>query len=373
MKKIALIIALVLGLTMTLSSCGGAQDGDMRDISTMKLVKDMGIGCNLGNTFDCCGDWYSTGGTPQDVQRAWGSPIITQEIIQCYADAGFGVMRLPVSWTSLMDKDGNIQKSFLDNVQQVVDWILDSGMYCILNSHHDGWSEAFTEDYDKAMAKYEYVWNQIAKRFKNYGDKLMFESMNEVGFDDVWNSYAGDNGKDKAFEMFNSINQKFVDTVRASGGNNDKRHLLIASYWTSIERACDPLFKMPDDPANRMAISVHYYGPSTLCLLSADADWGKAKTDWGSEADYEELNMWFDMMEDNYTKKGIPVIVGEFGCFGDNKTLEVKQTWMLDVAEAAHLRDMCPVLWDTPGGELGRDELHWWHEDFISELVAVGK
>lgn len=373
MKKLSILIALVLTLTMALSSCESREPGEMRDITTMKLVREMGIGINLGNTFDCAGDWYSSGGTPEDVQTAWGSPVITQEIIQCYADAGFGVMRLPVTWTSLADKDGNIAKEFIDNVQQAVDWISDSGMYCILNSHHDGWADKIMEDKDKGMAKYQHVWEQIAERFKNYGDKLMFESMNEEGFDDIWNSYAGNDGKEEAFELFNSINQKFVDVIRASGGNNDRRHLLIASYWTSIDRACDPLFKMPDDPAGRMALSVHYYTPSVLCLIDSDVEWGKARTDWGTEADYEELNSQFDLAEEHYCKNGIPVIVGEFGCFGNNKSAEVKQTWMLDVANAAYMRDMCPVLWDTPGGELGREELHWWREEFIKKLVSVGK
>lgn len=374
MKKLALVIALILSLTMILSSCGRPY-GEMRDITTMELVKDMGVGINLGNTFDSAGDWYSSGGTPEDVQTAWGSPVITKEIIRCHADAGFGVMRLTVTWTSLMAPDGTIDKRFIDNVQQVVDWILDSGMYCILNSHHDDWANAFTRDYDKAMAKYEYVWQQIADQFKEYGDKLMFESMNEVGFDEIWSQYGGSDGKEKeqAYEMLNSINQKFVDTVRVSGGNNDKRHLLIAGYNTDIERTCDSLFKMPDDPAGRMAISVHYYTPSTLCLISEDVSWGKAKTDWGSEEDYEQLNMLFDMMDENFTKKGIPVIVGEYGCFGENKTDDVKQTWMLDVANAAYMRDMCPVLWNTPGDELDRSELRWRHEDFIEELVSIDK
>lgn len=369
MKKLTRFIAAATCAVMLLSSCGSTQSENMRDISTFDLVQDMGMGINLGNTFDCAGDWIAKDAV--SVQTAWGSPVITKEIIQCYADAGFGVMRFPVSWNTLIDDDGTVHKDFIDNVQQVVDWILDSGMYCILNSHHDGWSEAFTDDYDAAMAKYEYLWKQISDRFKDYGDKLMFESMNEVGFDEIWNQYAGDDGKDKAFEMFNGINQKFVDTVRASGGNNPYRHLLIASYWTSIERACDSQFKMPKDPAKRLAVSVHYYGPSTLCLISEDVSWGKAKTDWGSTEDYDELNMWFDMMKENYTDKGIPVIVGEYGCFGENKTLETRQKWTLDVAEAARFRKMCPVLWDTPGGELGRDALRWWHEDFIKELVAV--
>lgn len=344
---------------------------DMGTRTTMEFVRDMGIGINLGNTFDCTGDWYSAGGTPGDVEKAWGSSEITRETIQGYAEAGFGVMRLPVSWSSLMDPDGNIDPAFLDRIDEVVGWILDSGMYCILNSHHDGWSEKFPEDRDKAMRIYENVWSQVSKRFNKYGEKLMFESMNEVGFDSIWNQYAGNDGKEEAYAIFNAINQKFVDVVRGSGGNNERRHLLIASYWTSVERACDPMFVLPDDPANRMAVSVHYYGPSTLTLITQDVEWGKARTDWSSEADYEELNMWFDMLTDSFISKDIPVIVGEFGCFGSNKTRETCEQWMMDVANAAYGRQMCPVLWDTPSGEYVRFMQYFKHPEFIASLVGI--
>lgn len=183
-----------------------------------------------------------------------------------------------------MDDEGNIDKDFMDRIDEVVGWILDSGMCCILNSHHDGWSEKFAEDYDGAMKIYQKMWEQIAERFNKYGESLMFESINEVGFDSVWNQYGGTDGKQEAYDMFNKINQKFVDIIRGSGGNNEKRHLLIATYWTSIERACDDMFVLPDDPAGRLAVSVHYYGSSTLCLISEDVEWGKARTDWGSQA-----------------------------------------------------------------------------------------
>lgn len=373
MKKIlAALTAASIALAAT--GCAKKPDPDVQDMgtrTTMEYVRDMGMGINLGNTFDCSGDWYSSGGTPSNVETAWGSSIIDQPTIQGYADAGFGVMRLPVSWSSLMDADGNIAPAFLDRIDEVVGWILDTGMYCILNSHHDGWSEKFPEDYDKAMAVYENVWTQIATRFDKYGEKLMFESMNEVGFDSMWNQYAGTEGKKEAYEIFNAINQKFVDVVRSTGKNNPQRHLLIASYWTNIERACDPLFVMPNDPANRMAVSVHYYSPSTLTLLTKDAEWGKARTDWGSEADYEELNMWMDMMVDNFISKGIPVIVGEYGCFGGNKTREVREQWMMDVANASYSRQMCPILWDTPSGEYTRYLQYWKYPEFIAELVGI--
>ena len=338
------------------------------DRTTMEIVDDMGTGINLGNTFDSTGNWF------HDVpgqETAWGSPIITEKMIKGYADAGFGVMRLPVSWTVLMDDEGNINAEFIDRVEEVVNWILDSGMYCILNSHHDGWSEKFYDDEAAAMELYEKMWKQICERFKDYGEKLMFESMNEVGFDNMWNRYGGTQGKAEAFELFNKINQKFVDIVRASGGNNGERHLLIAAYWTDFVHACDELFEMPEDPKGRCAVSVHYYTPSTFCILSEDADWGKARSDWGSEADYDELNTHFDMMKENYIDKGIPVIVGEYGCTTSNKTREVAELWLNSVTEAALERDMCPVLWDTPGGEYDREKAEFKHPDFIKKLTAI--
>lgn len=369
-KIISVVIALTMIMTAaSLCACASSPaQSEIGERTTMEIVEDMGVGINLGNTFDSTGDWF------HDVpgqETAWGSPIITKKIIQGYADAGFGVMRLPVSWTVLMDKDGSINADFIDRVEEVAGWILDSGMYCILNSHHDGWSEKFYDDEAAAMELYEKMWKQICERFKDYGEKLMFESMNEVGFDKLWNRYGGTQGKAEAFDMFNKINQKFVDIVRASGGNNGERHLLIAAYWTDINLACDEMFKMPDDPEGRCAVSVHYYTPATFCILSEDADWGKARTDWGSEADYNELNTQFGMMKEHYIDKGIPVIVGEFGCATSNKSREVAELWLNSVTEAALSGKLCPVLWDTPGGEYDREKAEFKYPDFMKNLTAL--
>lgn len=368
-KLTSVILAAFTAVSLILCGCG--QNKEDFSHTTVEFVEDMGLGINLGNTFDCTGDWISKDVTSQET--AWGSPVITKKMIDGYAKAGFKVMRLPVSWTFLMDGDGNIDPDFMNRIDEVVGWILDSGMKCILNTHHDDWHTKFQNDYEGAMSVYEKMWTQICSRFEKYGENLMFESMNEEGFDDVWNQYGGAVGKAEAFEMFNKINQKFVDTVRSGGENNSLRHLLIASYWTNINHACDELFKMPDDPAERCAVSVHYYTPSTLCILSEDADWGKAKTDWGSDADYQELNMWFDMIKEHYTDKGIPVIVGEYGCFGDNKTRDVIEQWTYDVASAAISRNICPILWDTVGDEYDRDRAEFRRPEFIKKLIALGE
>ena len=366
MKIISMITAVILALTM-LVSCGNEK---MSDQTTAEFVKSMGVGINLGNTFDTTGDWIAKEVSAQET--GWGSPIITKDIIKCYAESGFGVMRLPVSWTFLMDENGGINPDFMDRIDKVVGWIIDSGMICILNSHHDDWSDKFCEDFDGTMEIYTNMWKQICKRFKKYGENLMFESMNEVGMDGIWDRFGGKtDGKDTAFEMFNKINQAFVDTVRSSGGLNAERHLLIASYWTDIELACNGLFIMPDDPAGKCAVSVHYYTPATFCILSEDADWGKARTDWGSEADYNELNTQFDMMKEHYIDKGIPVIVGEFGCATSNKSREVAELWLNSVTEAALSGKLCPVLWDTPGGEYDREKAEFKYPDFMKNLTAL--
>ncbi|MGN0600868.1 MAG: cellulase family glycosylhydrolase [Oscillospiraceae bacterium] len=363
--------------TATTAATESEQDNSMRDITTMELVREMGYGINLGNTFEACGDWIN-GKTPNDFQQAWGSPIITEEIIQTYADAGFGVLRIPVAWSNMISDDGKytIAPEYIDRVKEVVDWTLDSGMYAIINIHWDGgWVNEFPENKEESMKHFTAMWTQIAAAFEDYPDTLMFEGQNEeLGWDSIWNPWGGtEDQKKESYALVNEVNQAFVDTIRADGGNNPRRHLLISGYNTGIDRSCDPLFKMPDDPAGRMALSVHYYTPSTLCILDKDASWGKAITEWGSDKDLKELDDNMKLLKENYIDKGIPVIVGEYGCFGDNKEREVKEKWMLTVSKAMYDIGACPVLWDTPGGECDRPNAKFSDPDFIAKLIEPAK
>jgi endoglucanase len=320
----------------------------MRGMTTMELVYDMGIGINLGNTLEACGDWIR-GRVVRDFETAWGSPIITEELIKGYADAGFGVVRIPVAWSNLMEDDYTIHPALMNRVEQITQWVLQHGMYAIVNIHWDGgWWSDFPFDYDKCMHKYITIWEQIAERFKNYGDKLMFESANEeLGWDSLWNRWSGsDNGKARSYEILNDVNQAFVDLVRASGGNNAKRHLLIAGYHTDIALTCDPYFVMPQDPENRCAVSVHYYTPPTFAILDKDASWGRVRTSWGTENDYRELERYMDMVKTTFIDNGIPVILGEFGSATRGKEEGSVLRYITAVCEAAFIRGICPVLWD---------------------------
>ncbi len=366
-------MALSFSLLCTLLTGCGEPKGEMRDMSTMEIVKDMGLGINLGNTFESCGSWINASSVT-NYETGWGSPVITEEIIKGYADSGFGVLRVPVAWSNMMTGNYDINPEYLARVKQVVDWALNSGMYVILNIHWDGgWWEKFAgKDKDECMYKYERIWTQLTEEFKDYSDKLMFESLNEEGcWDSLWNRYSGEGDKNAAYDLLNEINQKFVDLVRASGGNNKKRHLLIAGYGTDIALTCDELYKMPDDPQNRCAVSVHYYTPSTFAILEKDASWGKCRTDWGTQADMAELEKNMDMMKEHFVDKGIPVIIGEYGCPVKNKDKDSIKKYLTSVCEAAYDRNMCPVLWDVTDAFYSRTDCSFKDAEILKGLMDV--
>ena len=375
----ASLLAVATAITMT--ACAdqipvkGSESTTMREMSTMEIVKDMGIGINLGNTLEACGNWISADGGVSGYETAWGSPIITEEMIKGYKDAGFGVLRVPVAWSNLMLDDYVIHPDYIARVKQIVNWALDSELYVVMNIHWDnGWFSDFADDAkrDEAFKKYEKIWTQLSEEFKNYSDYLMFESLNEEGgWESIWNRYSNQGDKAKSYGILNDINQRFVDIVRKSGGNNEKRHLLIAGYNTDIDLTCDEMFKMPTDPINRMAVSVHYYTPSTFAILEKDADWGKAKTEWGNEKDVAELAKYMDMMKTTFYDKGVPVIIGEYGCAQKNKTAEMVNLYLTSVCKAAYERGLCPVLWDVTDAHYNREECKFIDNNLLEGLMSV--
>lgn len=349
--------------------------GTMRNITTMQLVREMGVGINLGNTLESTGSWINNSSV-SNYETAWGSPVITKNMIQGYAKEGFGVLRIPVAWSNMMGDNYTINTAYMARVKEITDWALDSGMYVILNIHWDGgWFENFPTDKNNCMYKYERIWTQICATFKNYGDHLMFESFNEEGnWSNVWNIYSGTSGsgKNTAYSLLNEINQKFVNVVRSSGGNNYKRHLLIAGYNTDIQLTCDSLFKMPTDSSNRLAVSIHYYTPSTFAILEKDESWGKMRTDWGSAADYAELNSNMDLLKTRFIDKGIPVIMGEFGITAtNNKSSDTIRLYLSSVCKAAYSRQIAPVLWDITGLFYNRSTCKMNDQLLLQQLMSA--
>lgn len=377
MKFSAITALIYAGTIMFSSNCiVTSAESDMRDMTTMEIVRDMGVGINLGNTFESCGDWIAQwgDGTPKSYETAWGSPEITQDMIQGYADEGFGVIRIPVAWSNMMGENYTISSEYLARVKQVVDWSLDTGMYVILNIHYDnGWWSDFPTKKDECMKKYTRVWEQLTDAFGDYDDKLMFESLNEEGgWDSVWNQWTGtEDQKKQSYALLNEINQKFVDIVRSSGKNNTERHLLIAGYKTDVALTCDPLFEMPEDSAGRCAVSVHYYTPSPFAILEEDADWAKMRSTWGTDEDFKELDNNMTMLKTTFIDNGIPVIIGEYGCPKKNKDADSVRLFLSSVCETAYENQLCPVLWDISELHYDRNNCKMYDEELKNSIMSV--
>jgi endoglucanase len=274
-------------------------------------------------------------------------------MIDGYAAAGFKTVRIPVAWSNLMagNNDGGtytISTALLNRVQEVTDWVLANGMYAIINVHWDGgWWEKFPTDSTECMRKYLRIWEQVGHHFRNYNDYVLFASLNEEG---VWKDIP----IQRAYGLLNTINQAFVNIIRSQGGNNPQRHLQVQGYETNIDRTIDPMFQMPTDSRNRLAVSVHYYDPFAFTHISEPVNWGgiiNPRTTWGTTADYNELNGYVSKMRTNFVDKGVPVIIGEYGVASwDAKFVREQESvrnYTIAVAKAFYDAGMLPVLWDV--------------------------
>lgn len=344
--------------------------GKMRNITSQQLVEDMTFGWNLGNTLDVCqADRDGDGKINEHVEAGekvdetlWGNPKATKDLFTSLKKNGVNAVRIPVTWRDHMDSNGNIDREWMDRVQQVVDYAYSQGMYVIINVHHDGggdpkfgaWIiEESQKDYNTFLKKYKNVWKQIAERFKNYSDYLIFESMNEVGFDTLYNKNKAD-----AYNLINKINQDFVDIIRATGGNNAKRHLLIAGYYTDIERTCDSLYKMPDDKAGRCILSVHYYTPWDFCTCDR-------KHTWGTNSEVRQMETLIGKMKKNFVDKGIPVIIGEYAASGSDLSSCIFFIEKLNKLCSDY--GIATFIWDS-GSQVNRKTYKWRTPQYLEAL-----
>ena len=344
-----------------------SDNGVMRTgIDAYDIVKEMGAGTNLGNTLESCGTWIDTSNT-SNYETAWGQPVTTQEMIDGMKAAGFDSIRIPVAWSNMMADDGTytINEKYFNRVETVLNYALNADMYVIINIHFDsGWWARFgskTEQERKdAMTKYKTMWTQIANRFQEYSDRLIFESANEElgtrlnSTDDYKGSgYYAKDDLDSLYKLTNEINQTFVDIVRSTGGNNARRFLLIAGYDTDISKTCDLRYKMPTDTIDsHLMVSIHYYSPATYCIADNPKNsWGYDAS-WGTDEDIKALQSELSQMRISFVNKGYPVIIGEYGVtdtkISENNFVrkEGRDLFFRSVCEFALENNMCPILWD---------------------------
>jgi endoglucanase len=318
------------------------------ELDAWTAVARMTPGINIGNTLENTTRW----------ETGWGNPPITREYVHSLARLGFKTVRLPVAWDTYAE-NGRIQPDKFRRVAEVVDWINDAGMFCVLNIHWDsGWIDSdVKEKYPKAYhtftaeaeTKFRSYWEQISRFFADKDEKLIFEALNEES------NFDNEGSPEKAYATLTRVNQLFIDTVRQTGGNNARRLLIVAGYTTDFAKTCSSEFKMPTDTIpGRLFISVHYYTPWPFVGMDKDESWGKMMKTWGSPDDVRELSKFFNTMNDFCVRNNTPAFVGEFDVVARREAAS-RVRWMTAVGSAAIARKMVPVIWDT-GGEVSRRE-----------------
>lgn len=373
MRKNKRVLAVLLSAAMTIASLTSGGTGGVparaatstssfQDLNQQQITEAMGVGYNLGNSLEA-----SKGGTPSETE--WGNPKLTEQFVLAAKSAGFQSIRIPVSYLSKIDDNNGYQidSAWLDRVQEVVDYCVKNDMYVIVNMHGDGyttveggWLLCGSSDQTKIREKYKACWQQIATRFKDYDEHLIFESMNEE-FDGTY----GDPNR-TYYENINTYNQIFVDTVRQTGGNNDKRWLLIPGWNTDINYTVgDYGFALPTDQylssgvaagEKRIMISVHYYAPWEFCGTESQAvtQWGSKATDstkkasWGDES---YMASQFKKLKDKFVSQGYPVVIGEFGAINkssiDSQNTVCRADFYQKVCYYAKQNGLVPVAWDN--------------------------
>ena len=325
-----------------------------------EIAGKMKVGWNLGNTFEAtCGE------------TAWGGAFTTQRLIDSVKAAGFSSVRIPCAWFCHSDTVNSvIDKDWINRVKQVVDYCINDSLYVVLNMHWDkGWLENRVnklnqEEVNERLKKY---WTQIANQFKNYDEHLLFAGANEPDVKDTI-----------GMSVLLSYYQTFINTVRATGGNNSSRTLIIQGPATDIDHTNKWMNDLPEDNIkDRLMVEVHYYTPYQFCLMNQDADWGKkfyywgkdyhSKTDtaynatWGEESTIEEK---LGLMKQKFADKGIPVIIGEFGAYKrklpagadqqlHNASVEYFQKYFV---RSAVSKGFVPFYWDVNMGLFDRSK-----------------
>ena len=295
--------------------------------TSYEAVANMGVGWNLGNTLESVWTGDDDGRNWRLWETGWGQAVTRPQLMTMMRDAGFGAIRVPVSWGVHMDADGKVYQEWMNRVNEVVDYVLGAGLYCIINVHHDtgadeelAWLVASPEGYQRAKDRYEHLWEQIAERFKDYDQRLLFESFNEM-LDEgrSWCFASLSTGYDAeiaagAYKAINDYAQSFVDVVRATGGNNSTRNLIVNTYgacngagdWNP--HLLDPLRNMrkpSDSVSEHIIFQVHSY-PMIDDLAAME----------------KEVTTMLDDLERYLEPLGGPVIVGEWGTFSENPSLE---------------------------------------------------
>lgn len=317
-----------------------------------KIAENMGVAWNLGNSLE------SVYGSGEVNEKAYGNPKTTKKLIQSVKAAGFNTIRIPVSYLNKIGSapDYTIDSDYLNRVQQVVDYAYDMGMYVIIDIHGDGFNDITNSwidisisnvtQVDEMLNKFRKVWSQIANRFAEYDQRLVFESFNELMINDVYLS-----SPDPAYANINALNQAFVNAVRASGSQNTDRVLIVSGYNTDIDLTVSPVasttkfIKPKDTKTNRLMLSVHYMDPFDFTLNS-----NNGTSSWGTDAELSHMHEQFNKISSFANSLNMPVFLGEYGPM-DKENIAVRSSYCYWLNYYAAENGIVTAYWDN--GVLG--------------------
>lgn len=346
--------------------------------NAMEVVNDMGIGWNLGNTFDSY-IAFEEMKTPDEQITAWGNKPPNKKIFLKIKKYGIKTVRLPVTWMHFMDESGKVNGEWLSRVKEVVFWITKARMYCILNMQHDPAPGNWLSEGITAKEKFDNFWTQIANEFKDFNEYLIFECMND--------------SESSNFDYITTLtfSQSFIDIIRNSGGYNGNRLLIIPGIKKDFDLSCAKTYKIPIDPANKYAISIHYYIPLSFTVEKDDDPWhftnedGENEitplTEWGSEYDYKVLFINFETMKDRYINRGIPIVITETGVLTEQKkNPDSIRLFLYSVfIFAADYNGIMSCLWDNSQREHGdinyydRENDEWFDKKIGENFKKISK
>ena len=332
-------------------------------VDPVELCGRITVGWNLGNSLDATGSGMSS-------ETSWGNPKTTRELILKVKEAGFDAVRIPTTWYNHLDSDFNISEEWLARVQEVVDYAYDEGMYVILNVHHENWNDPYESTLPDVKKKIKKLWTQIANRFESYGERLIFEGMNEPRWKNT--NYEWNGGNAEGRRVVNAYNEYFVETVRATGGNNRYRALMIPTYAASASGLDG--FTVPQDKS--VIVSVHAYSPYNFAMNPS----GTTKFDPNNTSDTQELTWLAGTLYDRFISKGTGVIIGECGAVNKNNYSD-RVNWAGYFPKLFKSKGIPVFLWDNNAygsgnetfGQLHRDTLAWEYPEYIKAFVKAAK
>jgi len=361
---------------------GHVQNPVIPDTPGFEMVKNLHLGWNLGNTLEAHSRIFTDPNDPAylepDKETAWGNPVTTQEIIDMVKAAGFKTLRVPVTWASHLGEspDYIIDEAWLNRVQEVVDYGYSIGMYVIINLHHDEpyWFVPDKKHEEATTAQFTALWRQVSERFKDYDERLLFEAANEPRVIDTLLEWGGGTMSERA--VLNRLNAAFVETVRASGGSNAQRWLLIPTYGASYEPVPMRALKLPDD--DRLIVSVHAYYPRGFAFDNDLED--NVFTDKVRKG----IDKMMGQVYRTFVAKGIPVFMGEFGASAKDNESERAKYAAHYITEAKRCGIAC-AWWDNgyfkePHDEiaptwilLNRWTLQWQYPEIVEAMVRAAE